>query len=187
MAVPILKPALVLMMLASGGAAQAGETYYRVNPGVTLNGRVGPGTVYQREALLPPGTKVQMVARYGNWLRVRTPSGQILWVYAPYLTQILDEIDRAGPKPMPHGVFSDDKDHGEVKPPPGAPHGTTHGHKEVQPPHQSPAKPYMPEVKPKPGAAPDHKGPPPGLDGPPPKGDAPPPKGKVVIWPPAEG
>lgn len=56
-----------------------------VRQGVTLNGRAGPGTQYQRLQALQSGTELKLLAQQRGWAQVEAPDGQQLWVSSRYL------------------------------------------------------------------------------------------------------
>lgn len=57
-----------------------------VRPGVTLNGRAGPGVSFNKLLTLQNGTRLTLIERNGDWLLVQTPSGRQVWVYGAYVT-----------------------------------------------------------------------------------------------------
>lgn len=66
---------------------QTGQGRMFVKPGVTLNGRKGPGTGYGKMAAIPAGTSLTLVKRQGDWAQVKSSEGVLLWVFMNYLTQ----------------------------------------------------------------------------------------------------
>ncbi|MCY4137883.1 MAG: SH3 domain-containing protein [Rhodobacteraceae bacterium] len=67
-------------------AAVAAEAW-RVMDGLNLNARSGPGTGYGIVETLPSGTVVEELDRDGNWSRVRTPAGNVVFVHNGYLVE----------------------------------------------------------------------------------------------------
>jgi cell wall-associated NlpC family hydrolase len=51
-----------------------------------LNLRDGPSTDYVGMLKLPAGTRLDLLARYGDWFQVQAPEGQIGWVTSQFLT-----------------------------------------------------------------------------------------------------
>lgn len=47
----------------------------------TVNLRAGPGTNYPRAGTASSGTELALVARYDDWLKVRTPDSKTAWVF----------------------------------------------------------------------------------------------------------
>ena len=80
--------ALTIALSCLGDSARA-DAYLYVRDGTHLNARVGPGTGYRVHRVLPPGTRLRLLARRGSWARVQTPEGLVLWVFLNYL------VDRA--------------------------------------------------------------------------------------------
>ncbi len=93
----MLRSFLAALTLAAGlalmGQPAAADIFLYVRDGIYLNARTGPGTRYPRHRVLRPGTRLRIIARQGNWARVQTPEGLLLWVFLSYL------VDR-GPQPQ---------------------------------------------------------------------------------------
>jgi cell wall-associated NlpC family hydrolase len=51
----------------------------------TINLRGGPGTAYPKQGTAVAGTQLDLVARYEEWLKVRTPDGKTAWVSSEVL------------------------------------------------------------------------------------------------------
>lgn len=50
-----------------------------------LNLRHGPGTIHEIRGGMPKGTRLAILARNGDWMRVRTPAGYEGWVHSAYV------------------------------------------------------------------------------------------------------
>ena len=50
-----------------------------------LNLRHGPGTTHDIRGGMPKGTRLAILARDGDWMRVRTPAGYEGWVHSAYV------------------------------------------------------------------------------------------------------
>jgi len=82
----LLLAALVLAAaLTLNGKPARADVFLYVRDGIHLNARLGPGTGYRPYRVLRPGTRLRYLARRGNWARVETPEGLILWVFLSYL------------------------------------------------------------------------------------------------------
>lgn len=77
---------------------QQAQGQYYVKPGVTLNGRSGPGTGYGKVSALKAGTQLQVVKKQGDWAQVKTGNGTLLWVFLSYLTQTAPQAQKAAPQ-----------------------------------------------------------------------------------------
>ncbi|TNE65258.1 SH3 domain-containing protein [Celeribacter ethanolicus] len=77
---------------------QQAQGQYYVKPGVTLNGRSGPGTGYGKVSALKAGTQLQIVKKQGDWAQVKTDGGTLLWVFLNYLTQTAPQAQKAAPQ-----------------------------------------------------------------------------------------
>jgi uncharacterized protein YgiM (DUF1202 family) len=92
-----LSALMVTAPVASFAQSQAQGQYY-VKPGVTLNGRSGPGTGYGKVSALKAGTQLQIVKKQGEWAQVKTDGGTLLWVFLSYLTQTAPQAQKAAPQ-----------------------------------------------------------------------------------------
>lgn len=79
-------PAFPLQRYANliGGRGDA-TTFARTVIASSLNVRAGAGTNYPVTASLPKGTTVDVLYDAGEWAQVRSPSGEVGWVYDQYL------------------------------------------------------------------------------------------------------
>ena len=81
------------------------------------NLRNGPGTHYDKVGLLQVGQQVRVTGEAGDWLRVKTPSGDTAFVYAPLLADMAQPTAatrRQRPAPVPRAVRSIDEAHKAV-------------------------------------------------------------------------
>ena len=81
------------------------------------NLRNGPGTHYDKVGLLEVGQQVRVTGEAGDWLRVKTPSGDTAFVYAPLLANMAQPTAatrRQRPAPAPRAVRSIDEAHKAV-------------------------------------------------------------------------
>ena len=81
------------------------------------NLRSGPGTHYDKVGLLEVGQQVRVTGEVGDWLRIKTPSGNTAFVHAPLLAdtaQPAAAAQRRRPAPAPRAVRSIDEAHKAV-------------------------------------------------------------------------
>lgn len=90
---------LTLAIAPVASFAQQPQEQFYVNPGVTLNGRQGPGTNFGKIQSLKSGTSLSLVKKEGDWAQVKTPEGTLLWVALSYLTQGAPQVQKA-PQPQ---------------------------------------------------------------------------------------
>lgn len=141
--------ALTLGLMLSVTDARADAWLY-VRDGIYLNARIGPGTRYRTHHVLSPGTRLQIIARVGDWAQVRTPEGLMLWVFFSYL---MDRPPLERVRPSPPIIIVPAPTRPYVAPPPRRPYWTR-----PQPPYWTPPRPYpqyphmqpQPQVRPKP-------------------------------------
>lgn len=77
---------------------QQAQGQYYVKPGVTLNGRSGPGTNFGKVTALKAGTQLQIVKKQGDWAQVKVDGGSLIWVALSYLTQSAPQAQKAAPQ-----------------------------------------------------------------------------------------
>lgn len=75
---------LALILFWGIGATMATAKNYKVEVG-TLNARSGPGTNYDKRGALGQGSIVKELERQGNWSKVQTESGDVVWVHNGYI------------------------------------------------------------------------------------------------------
>jgi len=78
--------AIAMSILAPGLGAVAAE--FTVKPGSNVNTRSGPGTGFDRLGMLRGGVKLEELERQGEWSKVRTETGNVVWVHNGYLTSV---------------------------------------------------------------------------------------------------
>lgn len=101
---------IMAVWLADAHLHRAVADDYRVQRGVSLNARSGPGTGYAAVERLPEGAVVSELERRGSWSRVRLDNGAEVWVHNGYL-----EIEAASVEVVPQlghasrvtGIFVD--------------------------------------------------------------------------------
>lgn len=99
----LFRPLLIASALSLVAAtAQADDVLY-VKQGAFLNARNGPGTQYEADQVLQPGTQVSVLQRQGDWTQVRTPDGAQAWVFGSYLG---DQAPQSGAQSKPQAETS---------------------------------------------------------------------------------
>ncbi|MDK3018461.1 SH3 domain-containing protein [Pseudodonghicola flavimaris] len=94
----LLTPVTLAVAIAlSTGTASADSLRY-VREGVSLNARSGPGSSYAAKRVLAPGTKITVIGTQGDWARIRTADGLLLWVFSSYL---MDQAPQSKTAPAP--------------------------------------------------------------------------------------
>lgn len=88
--------ALASKRTAGGIACHPGP---RVIRGDRVSVREGASTDRQRITLLDDGAQVRLLARSGDWCKVRLPSGRVGWVMARYVST--RSVSGVTPRPMP--------------------------------------------------------------------------------------
>lgn len=83
---PIHLPVLVALCLVMNAPAAAGETVY-VTDRLRAGLHAGPAAETPVLALMPSGTALEVLAREGDRVRVRTPGGAEGWVDAAFLAE----------------------------------------------------------------------------------------------------
>src|SRR5262245_37021895 len=74
------------IVAVDGHTASAHSGYWKVNGGLGLNLRTGPGGSYQRLYTMPNGRVVKAYGHRGNWMKLRdTVTGTIGWASLSYL------------------------------------------------------------------------------------------------------
>lgn len=141
--------ALGLTLAATGANADA---WLYVRDGIYLNARIGPGTRYRTHHVLSPGTRLQIIARVGDWAQVRTPDGLMLWVFFTYL---IDRAPLERMRPVPPIIVVPAPSRPRVAPPP--PQYWTRP--TPRPPYWTQPRPYphmqpQPRVQPRPPVQP---------------------------------
>ena len=77
---------LIVATIAPIADSSAAETW-RVQDGISLNARAGPGTGYAIVKTLRSGTAVEELERIGRWSRVRMSDGRVVFVNNRYLVR----------------------------------------------------------------------------------------------------
>ena len=70
-----------------------------------LNLRDGPGTTFVGMTKLPAGTRLDLLARYGDWFQVQAPDEQAGWVLGQYLAigpGVVERVEAVTSAPDPH-------------------------------------------------------------------------------------
>ena len=97
--------ALARVRVAIGRDAFAAETW-GVEEWADLDARSGPGTGYAVVTRLPSGTVVEELERTGEWSRVRTSDGRVVFVASRYLVRGGGVGESSDPEQMSAGQWS---------------------------------------------------------------------------------
>lgn len=79
---------LVTFTLANTSTLPAYSAEFQVKEGANVNLRSGPGTSYKKAGRLKSGSRLEELERNGNWSKVRTEDGDIVWVHNGYIVGI---------------------------------------------------------------------------------------------------